>query len=251
MPSNSSAWFTTSYSAQRPNGEDWGYYVQMEGKKPYSGKLEISCCQSSGPRGMALIPTFAMTTDADGVVVNLYDAGTGDLRLRSGKEVKLKIGGRYPADGKIAISIDPAEACEFGVKLRIPDWCKNAALKINEEPVKNYGDARNYVDIKRTWQAGDKIDLTFPLEPRVVLGDHKNAEKIAVMYGPLVLAADADLTGAANLADFAVDSYDARALGIMCEPAPEKFKTWPGAQIFVLKSAAPKQFACYPSPTPA
>ena len=31
-----------------------------------------------------LIPTFAMTTDEDGIVVNLYDAGHADLRLTTG-----------------------------------------------------------------------------------------------------------------------------------------------------------------------
>ena len=63
------------FGAQRCDGSAWGYYVQMEGKKPYSSTLDGHCCLSSGPRGVALIPTFAVTTDADGVVVNLYDAG--------------------------------------------------------------------------------------------------------------------------------------------------------------------------------
>jgi hypothetical protein len=36
------------------------------------------------------------------------------------------------------------------------------------------------------------------------------------------------------------------ALAIAPEPAPEKFKTWPGAQIFVLKSAKPKEIRLIP-----
>jgi DUF1680 family protein len=232
--------------AQRPNGEDWGYYVQMEGKKPYSGKLEVNCCQSSGPRGMTLIPTFAVTTDADGIVVNLYDSGTADLRLRSGKEVKLKIDGLFPADKKIAIAVNPTETSEFAVKLRVPDWCKNASLKINDEAVKSLANTIDYVEIKRTWKAGDKLELTLPLELRVILGDHTNNDKIAVMYGPLVLAADADLTGVANLDEFTVGSNEIIALAITPEAAPEKFKTWPGAQMFVLKSASPKEIRLLP-----
>ena len=72
------------FGAQRCDGSAWGYYVQMEGKKPYSSTLDGHCCLSSGPRGVALIPTFAVSTDADGVVVNLYDAGTAKLNLRDG-----------------------------------------------------------------------------------------------------------------------------------------------------------------------
>ena len=43
----------------------------MEGTKPYTNNLDGNCCLSSGPRGIALIATFAFGTDADGAVVNL------------------------------------------------------------------------------------------------------------------------------------------------------------------------------------
>ena len=57
-----------------------------------------------------------------------------------------------------------------------------------------------YAAIKRTWAKGDKVELNFKLEPRVIVGDHKNAGKVAVMYGPLVLAADEALLGNERLA---------------------------------------------------
>jgi DUF1680 family protein len=232
--------------AQRPTGESWGYYVEMEGTKPYAAPNDITCCQSSGPRGIALIPTFAATTDADGVVVNLYDGGKAKLRLRSDKEVNLKIDSMYPAYGLITIAVDPSEASEFSVKLRIPDWCKNALLMVNDEPRKSLANAVGYVEIKRTWKAGDQIELTLPLELRVLVGDHTNDGKVAVLYGPLVLAADADLMGEPSLKDYTVGSNEIIALAVTSEPAPEKFKTWPGAKIFVLKSASPKEMRLIP-----
>src|SRR5208337_1108592 len=94
--------------AQKPDGSAWGYYVQMEGKKPYSSNLDGHCCLSSGPRGVALIPTFAWTTDANGVVVNVYDAGTAKLNLRDGTAVRLTTTTRYPGDGHIGLAVDPA-----------------------------------------------------------------------------------------------------------------------------------------------
>ena len=48
---------------------------------------------------------------------------------------------------------------------------------------------------RRSWKEGDQVDLRFKLEPRVIIGDHKNGGKLAVLYGPLVLAAEADLLG--------------------------------------------------------
>jgi DUF1680 family protein len=79
--------------AQLCDGSGWGYYVQMEGKKPYSKGDDaggvFNCCLSSGPRGLALIPTFAVTTDADGVVVNLYESGQARITLRNGMPVEI------------------------------------------------------------------------------------------------------------------------------------------------------------------
>jgi DUF1680 family protein len=132
------------------------------------------------------------------------------------------------------------------MKFRMPDWCKKATMKINDESVKNLANTVDYVVIKRTWQPGDKIELNFPLEPRVIVGEHANEGKIAIMYGPLVYAADADLMSGANLDEISVDSFDPRALGISVEPAPDKFKTWPAAQMIVLKSAKPQPIRLLP-----
>ncbi|MCF7730557.1 MAG: glycoside hydrolase family 127 protein [Akkermansiaceae bacterium] len=115
------------FGAQRPDGAAWGYYVEMEGKKPYSSQLDGHCCLSSGPRGVALIPTFAVTTDADGPVVNLYAAGTADLTLRDGSLVVLTSETRFPADERIHIKVDSAGTSAFTVKFRVPDWCRGAS----------------------------------------------------------------------------------------------------------------------------
>jgi DUF1680 family protein len=77
--------------AQRPDGRAWGYYVEMEGKKPYTSTLDGQCCLSSGPRGFALVPTFAITTDADGAVVKL-------LRRRPGQIASARRNGREAHD---------------------------------------------------------------------------------------------------------------------------------------------------------
>src|SRR5207244_7706064 len=77
------------FGAQCPDGAAWGYYVQMQGKKPYSSTLDGHRCLSSGPRGVALIPTFALSTDADGVVVNLYENRSEERRV--GKGVKVQV----------------------------------------------------------------------------------------------------------------------------------------------------------------
>ena len=93
---------------------------------------------------------------------------------------------------------------------------------------------RHYATIKRIWAKGDKVELNFKLEPRVIVGDHKNEGKIAIMYGPLVLAADEALLGTKRMPIRAVSigKPDLAALAVTPEPAPEKVKRWPHALEF-------------------
>jgi DUF1680 family protein len=176
--------------AQSPDCSAWGYYVQLQGRKPYSTSLTGHCCLSSGPRGLALIPTFAVTTDREGVVVNLYSRGSARLRTADGAEVALRLDTDYPANGRIWISVAPAQAAEFALKLRVPAWSSLAQVRVNgraETPVR---DDRGYACVQRRWQRDDVVEFELPLGPRVTRGTHSNAGHVAFWYGPLVLAAD-------------------------------------------------------------
>ena len=239
------------FGAQKPDGSAWGYYVQMEGTKPYRGSIDGHCCLSSGPRGVALIATFAASVDADGVMVNLYDAGTAKLTLRDGKTVVLTTETIYPSDGKIVITVDAESATQFAFKARIPAWCREAKVKLNGKPVDVRIGDDGYAAIKRTWARGDKVELNFKLEPRVIVGDHKNEGKIAIMYGPLVLAADEALLGTngLQLSAVSIGSSELAALAISPEPAPDKVKSWPNAQVFHLHAVSrgvPKEIRLIP-----
>ena len=227
------------FGAQRCDGAAWGYYVQMEGKKPYSSNLDGHCCLSSGPRGVALIPTFAWTTDAEGLVFNLYDAGTANLVLPDQGSVGVTMETSYPASSQIRILVQPSLKRTFTVKLRVPAWCHNSSLAVNGKKLTVETGPDGYVRIRRSWKKGDRVALTLPLEPRVIAGDHKNQGKIAVAYGPLVLAADQALVGnssadspALPLKAVAAGGATLDALNVTPEPAPESLRTWPGAQVF-------------------
>ncbi|MCC6822683.1 MAG: glycoside hydrolase family 127 protein [Verrucomicrobia subdivision 3 bacterium] len=241
--------------AQRCDGGAWGYYVQMEGRKPYTTNLDGQCCLSSGPRGVALVPTFSTTTDSDGIVLNLYDAGTAQLRLRDGTPVTLTTATEYPSKEWIRIAVDPAETGTFAVKLRIPAWCHRATIEVNGRKFAIDPNTAGYVAIQRSWKKGDRIALRLKLEPRLVLGDHTNLGKVALLYGPLVLAADQALCDTARSArkrgsaipqptmplnGIAVASPELSKLKMTPEPAPDEFKTWPGAQVFRIRAVTRK-----------
>ena len=74
----------------------------------------------------------------------------------------------------------------------------------------------------------------------MVVGQHGNKGKVAICYGPLVLAADEALLGGehTSLNAIAVASADRTALAITPELAPEKIPDLARAQVFHLKAVA-------------
>jgi DUF1680 family protein len=247
------------FGAQCPDGSAWGYYVEMQGKKPYSSTLDGHCCLSSGPRGVSLIPTFALSTDADGVVVNLYEESTASLQLRDGTPVMVTTQTKYPSEGKIRIGLALESPKAFALKLRIPAWCQSPGLRVNGKKVKAEPAADGYVALRREWKKGDQVQLSLKLEPRVVIGDHKNEGRIALMYGPLVLAMDEAFLKPCPcpLATIGVPSPKLAALHFSAEPSPTQPKSWPGAEVFringvvcqptgTLKAGAPLKLGLVP-----
>jgi DUF1680 family protein len=217
--------------AQRPDGRAWGYYVQMEGTKPYTSTLDGQCCLSSGPRGFALIPTFAITTDAEGVVVNLEDAAHAHLRLAGGAEVGVTIATAYPAEPTVDIAITAAQPGAFSVRLRIPAWCPSATLARAGKALPVEPGPDGYVVVRRTWTGTEHLLLTLPPTPRVVTGDHANQSKAAICYGPLVLAADAALDPHGSDRP-QLDTTAVADLAITPMPASGPYKDWAHAEIF-------------------
>jgi DUF1680 family protein len=179
-------------AAQKPTGDDWAYYTPLEGHKPYDS--QTTCCHSSGPRGVALIPEIAYMTSADGgLVVNFYNNGTVIAHLKSG-EVSARQATQYPLKGDVWLTILPAKnGQKFPLRLRIPPWAPKYAVALNGRPLPQSGmrsAGSGYIVLNRAWHKNDRVHLMLAIPDRVVVGDHENAGKAAILYGPLVLALD-------------------------------------------------------------
>ena len=187
---------------------------------------------------MALIPTFAVSADADGVVVNLYDAGTSTLILRDDTPVKLSIDTLYPANGYIRIAVKPPGPKSFAVKLRIPAWCRDSSVQVNGKKIKLGVGLDGYTSVLRNWKPGDQIELNLKLEPRMVAGDLNNPGKAALLYGPLVLAADETLLPPEfrSLTAVTAASPDLATLAVTPEPAPGTLKGMPTSQVYRIRA---------------
>jgi DUF1680 family protein len=192
------------FGAQKPDGTAWGYYVELEGRKPYADRLTGHCCLSSGPRGVALIPTFAVTADAEGIVINLFSEGQSLLELPSGDSVSVGVETDYPANGRVRVTLDPQTRETFVLKLRIPAWSHGASVAVNGRSTGQSCAPGDYILLKRRWKRGDVVDLALSVEPRMIVGKHGNVGKVAFAFGPLILAADNAVNSEAQVGRFLI-----------------------------------------------
>jgi len=178
-------------AAQNPRGDDWCYYTPLQGRKAYDSG--ITCCHSSGPRGMALAPQTAYlkdrVDDADTLLISTFETSAVTTELDS-QSVTVKQQSKFPLRGESVLTVKSSRPARFALRLRVPPWAAPMSVKLNGRRF----DAELHdgwaVIPARQWSEGDSVALNYALTSRLDLGTHGNAGKAALTYGPFVLAYD-------------------------------------------------------------
>jgi DUF1680 family protein len=147
-----------------------------------------------------MVPTWSYVKDAQSVYVNLFIGSRVNVGKVAGTDLEMVQETDYPWKGEVAVTVNPAEARKFSVKVRVPDRA-TSALYTAMPPVKGLGklrvngaavDARienGYAVITREWRRGDRIEFELPLAPQRIVADERIAAtrgKVALRYGPLL-----------------------------------------------------------------
>jgi hypothetical protein len=90
----------------------------------------------------------------------------------------------YPFKGKVMLSVRPSTPVVFPLRLRIPEWAKDVKVLVNGEGIAEVK-AGTFAIVERKWQAGDKVEITFPMRPRITRGFNNS---ISIERGPLVFS---------------------------------------------------------------
>lgn len=163
------------------------------------------CCASIGAAGAALIPEIALLYKPGGMVINHYEKGVINAITPKSAGVKIAIDTEYPYDGTVHVSFKLEKSEEFELSLRIPAWCDKATVTYKG---KTECFTAGYAHISAVWEDGDKITLEMPMRVKRVLppGGAVNRDIFAAYtYGPLVLAADKQITDPDRVLDIVCD----------------------------------------------
>ena len=149
--------------------------------------ISCYCCPPNVARTIAQAHTYAYGRSDRGVWVHLFGASTLDTKLPDGRRVKLKQETEYPWDGRVKVTVEAAPEGELSLFVRIPGWADGATLRVNgKEQAAKPG---SYAELRRAWKAGDVVDLTLPMEPRLVEAHplvEEARNQVTVTRGPLV-----------------------------------------------------------------
>ncbi|MBI4878141.1 MAG: glycoside hydrolase family 127 protein [Planctomycetes bacterium] len=143
------------------------------------------CCQHNFGHGW---PYFAehlwFATQDGGLAAALYAASCVTAMVAGGSEVTIELTTRYPFSGEMDFTLSTERETAFPLYLRVPGWAESARLVVAGRRVEVQGAAGRWLKIERSWQDGDKVSLTLPLEVRLRRWEKNNAS-VSVDVGPL------------------------------------------------------------------
>ena len=170
--------------------------------------FEVSCCPTNLVRALPALPGYLYAVDGDALYVNLYVGNRARLDVGD-VGVTLIQTGDYPWDGNVRLVVEPDEPGEFALHLRVPGWSRGepvpsdlyaylepghgaVELRVNGA-IADAAFERGFAVVRRTWTAGDVVELQLPMPIRRVVAHpsvEADAGRVAIERGPLVYCAE-------------------------------------------------------------
>jgi DUF1680 family protein len=183
------------------NGIGASLPTESDGRTFYYGDYRISggikqfywhewpCCSGTYWQTLADYHNVIYFRDAGGLYVNLLVPSEATWR-QGGQEVRLRQETSYPDTDSSRLSLEMARPARFALSIRVPSWCEGFSVTVNDERVTVSAQPNMWATIERDWQPRDTVVVRVPMTLRMVPIDPQHPQRVAILYGPLVLAQD-------------------------------------------------------------
>lgn len=183
---------------------DYPYTLRwMGGRSSYISKS--NCCPPNTVRTIAEVQNYMYSVGDSALYITMFGGNNLSTKLKDGSSLSLQQQTDYPWNGNVRLTIRSAPTKPYSIYLRMPGWCKSAVLKVNGTLVTTSHASSSFVQVKRKWNAGDKIEwiMDMPvalLESNPLVEETRN--QVAVKRGPLVYCLEsADMAASQNIFD--------------------------------------------------
>jgi len=166
----------------------------------------FTCCVGSGMENHVKYGAGIYFHDADTLWVNLYLASELTWKARG---CKVRLDTRWPEADTATLTFTGDQPQVFTLRLRHPHWAtagmavtvhgRTGVTDAGGNPIasntnltrlrRDGASASAYCEIRRPWAPGDRVEIHFPMSLRTE-SMPDNPDRIAVFYGPTLLAAD-------------------------------------------------------------
>jgi hypothetical protein len=147
----------------------------------YGQTPNFGCCQANLHQGWPkLVRSLVMGTPEGGLAVTAWGPCETRLTLPTGP-VRLEIETNYPFAGDAVLTLHLEHPAAFPLRLRIPGWAAGTEIRAGGQVYRP--EAGSFFDLAGEWQAGDQVQVNFPMPVRVQRG-HRGL--VSVYRGPLL-----------------------------------------------------------------
>lgn len=157
------------------NGPD----ANIFGLEPHFG-----CCTSNMHQGWPkFVSHLWMKKNNDTLAAIAYAPSQLETEINRTK-ISILTETDYPFNEEITMKISVDKPADFSIMLRIPAWCKNPEIEVNDKIHCCISNAA-FQKIERMWQTGDVIKIKFPFETKIT---KRPSGGVAIEKGPLVFS---------------------------------------------------------------
>ncbi|MDE3250617.1 MAG: glycoside hydrolase family 127 protein, partial [Bacteroidota bacterium] len=176
-------------ASQNPENGMMTYFVplRMGTQKEFSDSFHtFTCCVGTGMENHSKYGEGIYYKGSDGsLYVNLFIPSA--LQWKE-KGLSVTQQTDYPASGHTSFTLALTKPTAFPIRIRKPWWAKKApVVKINGKNYSYTTDANGFLLLSKQWKDKDQVTVDFTMDLYAeAMPDNK--DRIALLYGPLVLA---------------------------------------------------------------
>ncbi len=161
--------------------------LEMGGHKEFQDPEWFTCCIGTGMENHSKYARNIYFHNNEELYTNQFIAS--ELHWEE-KGLLLKQTTSFPNEQGTRFDFTCQEKVPLILKIRYPNWAKNGLeIKVNGKPFRIKEKPGSFVSIRRYWNNGDIVEVSFPFSLRLeTMPDDIN--RMAVFFGPLVLAGD-------------------------------------------------------------